>query len=134
MKVPLEEISFSFSKSSGPGGQNVNKVNSKATLRWRYVSSRLSPSLRNRLRELYPNRINRDGELIITSWKFRTQQENKEACIIKLQNMLEKAALPVLKRKPTVRTKTANEDRLSAKRKSAQKKSGRKVVSAEDDQ
>jgi ribosome-associated protein len=89
IKVPLQELDFSFSRSSGPGGQNVNKVNTKATLRW-YVS--VSPSvpaaIRARFLLKYRRRLTNDGELIVTSQRYRDQGRNVADCLSKLRVML----------------------------------------------
>ena len=61
--LPDSEFTLSFARSSGPGGQNVNKVNSKAVLRWAFAESSLSPAIKGRIRNHCPNRINKDGTM-----------------------------------------------------------------------
>jgi protein subunit release factor B len=72
VEIPLDKISFSFSRSSGPGGQNVNKVNSKAELRWRIdTSDWLARDIRQRISVEHRSKINKEGELVITSQEHR---------------------------------------------------------------
>ena len=87
--IPDDELRLTFSRSSGPGGQNVNKVSSKATLHW---AVRTSPSLpedvRQRFLVQYGNRITNAGEVVIHSDTFRDQPKNIEACRDKLRQMI----------------------------------------------
>src|SRR5580704_8798717 len=102
LRIPLDEFSFTFARSGGPGGQNVNKVNSKAVLRWRVLES---PSLDDRVRarfiEQNRQRITEAGELIITSQRFREQPKNIDDCREKLRDLLLRAAIQPKRRKPT---------------------------------
>ena len=120
--LPLSEVCFSFARSSGPGGQNVNKVNSKVTLHWQIFSSSLPPSLLARLVKLFPNRINSDGELVIACDSSREQPRNKEECLKKLQLMLRKAATKPKRRVATKPTKASKERRLETKQRQSRKK------------
>jgi peptidyl-tRNA hydrolase ICT1 len=71
--IPKDKLTFAFSRSSGPGGQNVNKVNTKVDLRFNIESAGwLTEEVKERLIELYPNRINSENEFIVTSQKTRT--------------------------------------------------------------
>ena len=127
LKVPLREIRFSFSRSSGAGGQNVNKVNTKATLRW---NLRKSPSLpegvRERLCTRYARRITRDGELVLTSQRFRDQGRNVADCLEKLREMLADVARPPRPRKPTRPTRASKQRRLDEKRRTGVRKKERR--------
>ncbi|MGL5094090.1 MAG: alternative ribosome rescue aminoacyl-tRNA hydrolase ArfB, partial [Planctomycetia bacterium] len=91
--VPESEIDWSYARAGGPGGQNVNKVSSKATLRWNVETS---PSLVGRLRErfmtLYGRRLTKEGDLLIVSQRFRDQERNREDCREKLAEMMTAAA------------------------------------------
>src|SRR4051812_8949583 len=83
--IPRREIQFSFVRSSGPGGQNVNKVASKAVLRWSVATSPSIPDhLRPRLIERLGRRINDRGELVLASQRYRDQSKNIEDCLEKL--------------------------------------------------
>jgi ribosome-associated protein len=123
LKIPLSELNFSFARSSGPGGQNVNKVNSKATLRW---SATTSPSLPEPVRERfltkYCHRITNSGEILISSQRFRDQGRNVADCLSKLRDMLSAVAAAPRKRKRTRPPKAAKERRLLAKRDRSEKK------------
>ncbi len=129
IKVPLKEIDFSYVRSSGPGGQNVNKVNSKAVLRWNIESTdSVSARLKQRFTEKYSSRINSDGEVVIASSRFRDQARNVADCLEKLRGLIESVAKPPKKRISTKPTKGSVRARLDKKKQNAQKKSLRKKV------
>ncbi len=120
------ELVFSASRSSGPGGQNVNKVSTKMELRFHVVNSALlSEDEKKLLMEKLGSRINKEGELVMVSQSERTQLKNKETVIEKFYNLLTKALKPRKKRKPTRPTAAAREKRLEGKRMNAQKKEQR---------
>ncbi len=130
IRIPLPEFQFSFSRSSGPGGQNVNKVNSKVTLRWQVGdSSALPADVRQRFIERFPNRINGAGELLIHSQRFREQDRNLSDCLDKLRVMLTEVATPPKKRHRTRPTRGSKERRLQAKSKHSSKKQQRRDLS-----
>src|SRR5580658_4679594 len=77
--IPLSELEFSFARSSGPGGQNVNKVNSKVILRFNLIQSEsVSPQAKHRFLELFGSRVSHEGILVLTSDRFRDQLRNRE--------------------------------------------------------
>lgn len=126
-ELPLRELSFQFVRSSGAGGQNVNKVASKAVLRWHLPSSRwLAPALRQRLEARNRRRITVDGELVLSSQRFRDQGRNVADCLEKLRALLEEAAHVPKPRRPTRPTRGARERRLEGKRRQAEKKARRR--------
>ena len=127
LSVPLKEFEFSFSRSSGPGGQNVNKVNTKATLHWKVLRNRSLPEgVKSRFAEKYRNRINSEGQLVLTSQRFRDQGRNVGDCLSKLRTMIESVAkAPVARKKKKVST-ASKRKRLDAKRRQSQKKESRK--------
>ena len=126
IKIPLREICFSFTRSSGPGGQNVNKVNSKVVLRWNVFDSRyISEDVRIRFIEKYYRRINEDGDVVITSDRFRDQPRNVADCLGKLRSLLLDVATPPRKRVATRPSKAAKEVRLKDKRIQSEKKKKR---------
>ena len=134
LRVPLREFHFSFSRSSGKGGQNVNKVNSKATLRWAVGASRSLPEyVRARFMARYHRRVTKEGELVLSSQRFRDQGRNVADCLEKLREMLASVALPVARRVPTRPGRAAKERRLTAKRKTGRRKSERRRPRADDD-
>jgi ribosome-associated protein len=125
--IPGRELNFSFVRSSGPGGQNVNKVASKAVLRWNVVQSgAISDEVRARLLARERRRINERGELILTSQRYRDQPKNIADCLAKVSAIVAAAARRPRLRKKTKPTKASRESRLSQKRSIADKKRARR--------
>ncbi len=126
--IPLGEFRFTFSRSSGPGGQNVNKVNSKVTLHWQVLTTASLPDdVKNRFRAKYRRQINLDGELVVVSQRFRDQLRNRHDCIEKLRGMVQEVVRPPKRRRPTKPSRAARERRLRAKRHRAEKKRMRRA-------
>ena len=124
--IPQSELRFTFVRSSGPGGQNVNKVNSKAQLRWSVTRSESLPEdVRGRVLSRYARRINDRGEIVLTSQRYRDQARNIGDCLTKLREMLAAVATPPKRRKKTRPPKSASESRLRDKRAKAEKKRSR---------
>lgn len=122
-RIPYAELEFSFVRSSGPGGQNVNKVNSKAVLRWNLANATCF-SLEEHLRVMakLAARLTSDGDLIVTSDRFRDQKQNKDDCIEKLEELLTQAlAIPKARRK-TKPTKGSKRRKLEGKYRDGEKK------------
>ncbi|KAL5186473.1 Peptidyl-tRNA hydrolase ICT1, mitochondrial [Glycine soja] len=89
-KITLDHVTVSFARSGGPGGQNVNKVNTKVDMRFNVKNAYwLSDRVREKILQTEKNRINKDGELVISSTKTRTQKDNIEDALAKLQVTLE---------------------------------------------
>jgi ribosome-associated protein len=123
LRVPLRELRFTFSRSSGPGGQRVNKANTKATLRWSVGSSRSLPeAVRERFLQRHRRRISATGELVISSQRFRDRGRNVADCLEKLRKMLQEVATPPRHRKATQPTRASVERRLRSKREKAARK------------
>ena len=123
------ELSFSASRSSGAGGQNVNKVNTKVELRFNIEASELlSEEEKEILKHKLGKKINNDGVLIITSQSQRTQLANKKKAIEKFYATVIKALTPKKKRNPTKPSKASVEKRLKEKRIQSGKKEFRKDV------
>lgn len=121
--VPDEEIVFSYARSSGKGGQNVNKVNSKAVLTWRFYDNRsLPPDVKDRFRERYMARLTNAGEIVLQSDRFRDQPRNIADCLEKLRQMILEVALPPKKRKKTKPTFGSKMRRLDSKKRDSAKK------------
>jgi ribosome-associated protein len=132
IRVPMEEFSFSFARSAGPGGQNVNKVNTKATLRWLVAASPSLPDdVRRRFLTKFASRLTNEGELILTSQRFRDQSRNRADCLEKLREMLASVARAPKKRKRTRPTRASKERRLGEKRRRSANKQLRRERPAE---
>lgn len=117
------ELEFTASKSGGPGGQNVNKVNSKITLRFNVNGSQLlSEEEKEKIKEKLFNRITNDGELLISAQSKRTQLQNKEAAIIKFNQLMGKAFSRRKFRKATKPTRSSVKKRLKNKKMHSEKK------------
>jgi ribosome-associated protein len=100
--IPLEEFQWEFSRSGGPGGQNVNKVSSKVLLRWKpAASSSLPAPVRARLLTAVGPRLTNDGDLLITSQRTRDRARNVADCLSKLRELVLAAAQPPTIRRPT---------------------------------
>ncbi|MEM1303634.1 MAG: alternative ribosome rescue aminoacyl-tRNA hydrolase ArfB [Planctomycetota bacterium] len=127
LTIPAGELRFSFARSAGPGGQNVNKVNTKAVLRWRPAESvDLPPAIRTRFLARYGKRLTVRGELVLASDSHRQRLRNVVACRERLRAMLLSVVAPPRRRRPTKPPRAANEARLKRKRQVAQKKQRRR--------
>lgn len=127
IKIPFSEFSFSFSRSSGAGGQNINKVNTKAQLYWSPdLTSACSIEVIERFKKKYSNLILEDGQIQIVSQEHRTQKANMDACIEKLHEMINSVAVPPKKRKATKPKRSAVLKRLTSKKKDSEKKQMRR--------
>lgn len=121
------EFSYKTSRSSGPGGQNVNKLNTRVELRFDVGSSMLlSENEKKKIKSKLGNRINSNGELLITSQSERSQLKNKQAATERFFQLLTLALQAVKKRKATRPTCSSVEKRLDKKRLLSQKKSLRR--------
>jgi ribosome-associated protein len=124
--IPRSELLFTFVRSSGPGGQNVNKVASKAVLRWAATSSPSIPDdVRARLLARAARQINDRGELVLTSQRYRDQSRNKDDCLEKLRSLIASVAKAPRIRRKTKPSKSSREARLKDKRAASQKKQRR---------
>ena len=120
------ELEFTTSRSSGPGGQNVNKVNSKVTLRWNVRDSALLTAEEKELllRKLAAS-LTTEGSLLITAQDKRSQLQNKEEVLLKLERVLKQAFAKKKKRKATKPSKSSVRSRLDKKKKHSDKKKWR---------
>jgi ribosome-associated protein len=127
IQIPPAEFEFTYARSSGPGGQNVNKVNSKAVLRWQATKSPSLPeAVRTRFLAKYGSRLTGDGELLITSERYRDQPRNIDDCLEKLREMLLSVAVAPKKRKKTKPSRASKERRLDSKKRDSSKKQSRR--------
>lgn len=124
----LHEIKFKTSRSSGAGGQHVNKVESKVTLIWSiWASEAFDQEQKSRLAHKLSTRISQEGLLQLDSSETRSQLQNKEIVTEKFLSLLDEALIPAKKRKPTKIPKSVILERLDRKKKTSQKKKGRNV-------
>ncbi|MDR1269638.1 MAG: aminoacyl-tRNA hydrolase [Planctomycetaceae bacterium] len=130
IRIPADVLRFFYVRSSGPGGQNVNKVASKAVLRWNPETS-LPESVVLRFQKLFPRCWTGNGEIIITSQRTRDALKNKTDCLEKLCKMLREAAKEPKFRIPTRPTKSSIRKRLENKAINSQKKLERKKIREE---
>eukprot|EP00128_Syssomonas_multiformis_P003899 Colp12_sorted_trinity150504_noHs@12117 len=132
--LPKNRLSISFAKSGGPGGQNVNNVNTKAEVRFKLDDADWIPAwVRKKLREQQANKINKDGELVISSQRTRTQKGNLDDAFEKLEEMLYAASEKPKETSEEKRSKIkhmmdrANEKRLEEKKMFKKRKDDRRV-------
>ena len=127
-----EELSCSFSRSGGPGGQNVNKVSSKATLRWTPSANATMPrAVRDRLLRAVDGKLTLQGELVITSQKTRDQARNVTDCLDKLRELILAVSRPPKVRRATKPTRASQIRRVDAKSRRSDAKRLRKRPEAE---
>jgi ribosome-associated protein len=133
LQIPLREFEFTFARSSGPGGQNVNKVNTKAQLRWPVTSTPSLPeAVRQRLLAKCRRQVTTSGDLLIVSQRFRDAGRNAADCLEKLRRMLAEAAVPARPRRPTRPTRGSVQRRIEGKRRLSQKKQRRGRIGSGD--
>ncbi|MEK7355473.1 MAG: alternative ribosome rescue aminoacyl-tRNA hydrolase ArfB [Bdellovibrionota bacterium] len=126
ISIPQDELHFTYARSSGAGGQNVNKVNSKAVLRWLPATSRAMPeAVRQRFMNKFGSRLNAEGELIVTSERHRDQGRNVADCLEKLKEMIASVWTAPKKRKATKPTFGSKQRRIKAKKSRGEIKAGR---------
>jgi ribosome-associated protein len=117
ISLPDAEIKFSFIRSPGPGGQNVNKVATGVVLRFNVAQSpSLTDEVRARLLTILSSKITSQGELIIKATRYRTQERNKQDALERLQALLAEAAVKPKKRKKTKPTYSSTQRRLDGKK------------------
>jgi len=122
LAIPEDELAFATSRSGGPGGQNVNKLETRVTVRFDLASPSLDDEQRARLRERLAGRISRAGVLQVTSQRHRTQAANREAATARLVELLREALAAREPRRPTRPGRAARARRLQDKRRRSRRK------------
>lgn len=127
IEIPLSELEFSYSRSGGPGGQHVNKTNTKATLKWDIGQTEaLSPVIKQRFEQHWGARINKQGVLVLSSEENREQRSNMEACLEKLRRMVLLSAKRPKPRIPTKPSRSSVARNQEKKRQHSQRKNQRR--------
>lgn len=127
LTLPADDLSFDAVRASGPGGQNVNKVSSKVLLRFELGrSAAITEALRARVRAMFPNRLDRDGRLLVTCSETRDQHRNHERAREKLRGLILAAMHEPERRIATKPSRAAKRRRLGEKRLTSKKKATRR--------
>jgi ribosome-associated protein len=124
--IPDEEFEWKFIRSSGPGGQNVNKVASAVQLRFLLpVNTSLPVSVRNRLRRLAGQKLIDDGSILFSARSERSQEQNRRAALERLEQLIRSAMIEPKIRKKTRPTRASKERRIESKKRRASTKQQR---------
>ena len=133
LEIPDNELSFRYARSSGPGGQNVNKVATKVTLLFPVAESAVLSSEQKRIiSERLTNRISNDGVLHVTSERHRTRSANQRDAVARFTALVADALTPPKKRQRTKIPRSERRRRLEAKRRRSEKKKQRVKPSIDD--
>ena len=133
IRICCGEFTWGVARSSGPGGQNVNKVNSKVMLRWPLLTSAgLPPDVRDRFVAAYRRRMTIEGDLVLTSERFRDQPKNVNDCLEKLRELLLAVAVAPKPRRVSKPTKASKRRRVADKRLRTEVKQRRQRPAADE--
>jgi ribosome-associated protein len=126
-----KELEFNYARSSGSGGQNVNKVSTKVQIRWDINNSLLfNFEEKMKIKKYLKNNISKEGFVFLDSENYREQIKNREFVVEKLKDLIKKALTPEKLRKPTKPTFSSKEKRISDKKELSNKKQLRKTPCA----
>lgn len=127
--IPFHELDFSYARSRGPGGQNVNRTNSAAIVRWNLPKTQaFSEEVKQRLMMRLASQLTDEGDILIRSEEHRDQDQNRSSCIKKLQALLKKALFVPKKRVATKPSRSSVRKRLESKKLQSETKSLRKKI------
>jgi ribosome-associated protein len=128
IQIPRTEFEFTYARGGGPGGQNVNKVNSKAILRWNPTTSpSLADDVRERFVARFGNKLTAEGELVIHCHVHRDQPKNTEECIRRVHDMVDAVAVAPKEREATEPTESQKNKRLDSKKRDGRRKAERRA-------
>ncbi|MFS4460070.1 alternative ribosome rescue aminoacyl-tRNA hydrolase ArfB [Bdellovibrio sp. HCB2-146] len=128
-EIPFHEMDFTYARSRGPGGQNVNKTNSAAILRWNLFSSHVfNEETKAKLANKLQSQLTVDGDLLVRSEVHRDQDQNRSECIRKLHEILRKALFVPRKRIATKPTRSSQRKRVESKVRRSEVKQGRQKI------
>ncbi len=126
ISIPLSDLEMTYVRSTGPGGQNVNKRSTKAQLRVALEALQLDDAAMVRLRRIARSAINAQDELILTSDETRSQSRNRKACLDRLQELIVRSMIVPKERRKTKPTKGSIQRRLDAKKQRSETKQRRR--------
>ena len=129
IEIPRDKLTIRYSRSGGPGGQNVNKVETKVEIRFHVASADwISDPVKSRLLRILGRRVNAEGEAIVVSSRFRNQQRNLEDCLQKLAQLIEEARKVPKRRVRTRPTQASKKRRREEKIRRGKRKKERRTV------
>lgn len=132
-RIPEHEVRVDYARSSGPGGQNVNKRETKAVLHWPVgPSSAFSDEEKGMIRSALSNRLNADDEIVVSAENERSREQNRRLALNRLDLMVVSAVTPRAPRKPTKVPRAQKRERLGDKRRVSEKKRLRRPGRNED--
>ena len=131
IKIKESELHFSYVRSSGPGGQHVNKVSTAVQLKYNVMQSEIPEELKQRFNDRYRNRISKSGFLTITAQSFKSQKKNKDDAVSRLEKLFSDIKIQT-KRIPTKPSRGSKVKRIEGKKKRSVIKKNRMKVNLDD--
>tara|TARA_B100000965_G_scaffold49004_2_gene35982 strand:- start:6668 stop:7066 length:399 start_codon:yes stop_codon:yes gene_type:complete len=131
IKIKESELHFSFVRSSGPGGQHVNKVSTAVQLKYNIIKSDISEDVKQRFIDKYKKRISKNGFITILAQSFKSQKKNKEDAINRLEKLFSDIKIRA-KRIPTKPSRSSKVKRIETKKRRSQTKKSRMKVNLND--